>query len=232
MQLHDLSDNGFHGGIIPDKLHRLVHYQIFQPLFADGLFLTALVLFCGSTFIITMNFARPARTAFAKHQRTAVTAVQLGGQQVIILCLSPGRGFLVFQHLLLHIVEKFHRHDRRNRIGNQDVTVFQFSDVAAVAQHMLDGIESHRPATLVFDALFIEPVPNFPHGLTIVIPLKRLSYKRRSHRINLKMAVCIDGISKGDSTAGKLALEGIFRHAANDLFRKVSGVVFCIALQH
>ena len=72
---------------------------------------------------------------------------------------------------------------------------------------MLDGIESHRPATLVFDALFIEPVPNFPHGLTIVIPLKRLSYKRRSHRINLKMAVCIDGISKGDSTAGKLALE-------------------------
>ena len=88
LQLHDLSDNGFHGGIIPDKLHRLVHYQIFQPLFADGLFLTALVLFCGSTFIITMNFARPARTAFAKHQRTAVTAVQLGGQQVIILCLS------------------------------------------------------------------------------------------------------------------------------------------------
>ena len=232
LQFHHLGDDGFHSGIVFHKLHGLVDYQIFQPLFADGLFLTALVLFCGSTFIITMNFARPARTAFAKHQRTAVTAVQLGGQQVIILCLSPGRGFLVFQHLLLHIVEKFHRHDRWNRIGNQDVTVFQFSDVAAVAQHMLDGIESHRPATLVFDALFIEPVPNFPHGLTIVIPLKRLSYKRRSHRINLKMAVCIDGISKGDSTAGKLALEGIFRHAANDLFRKVSGVVFCIALQH
>ena len=88
LQFHHLGNDGLHSGIIPDKLHRLVHYQIFQPLFADGLFLTALVLFCGSTFIITMNFARPARTAFAKHQRTAVTAVQLGGQQVIILCLS------------------------------------------------------------------------------------------------------------------------------------------------
>ena len=45
LQLHNLGDDGFHGGIIPDKLHGLVDHQIFQPLFADGLFLAALVLF-------------------------------------------------------------------------------------------------------------------------------------------------------------------------------------------
>ena len=197
MQLHDLGDDGFHSGIVFHKLHGLVHHQIFQPLFTDGLFLAALVLFGSSTFIIAVDFARPTRAALSKHQRTAMTAEQLGGEQVVILCLSTGRGFLVFQHFLLHIIEKFHRHDRRNRIGNQDITVFQLSDVAAVAQHMLDGVKGHRPATLVLDALFVQPVPDLLHGLTIVIPLKRFRYERRSQWVDLKTAVGIDGVSKG-----------------------------------
>ena len=80
LQLHDLGDDGFHSSIVPDKLHGLLHYQIFQPLFADGFLFATLPLFGGGTFIITMNFARPACTAFAKHQRTAAATVQLGGQ--------------------------------------------------------------------------------------------------------------------------------------------------------
>ena len=87
LQLHDLGDNGFHGGIVPDKLHGLIDHQIFQPLLADCLFLAALVLFGSSTFIITMNFARPARAALAKHQCTAAAAEQLGGEQIVVLCL-------------------------------------------------------------------------------------------------------------------------------------------------
>ena len=232
MQLHDLGDDGFHSGIVFHKLHGLVHHQIFQPLFTDGLFLAALVLFGSSTFIIAVDFARPTRAALSKHQRTAMTAEQLGGEQVVILCLSTGRGFLVFQHFLLHIIEKFHRHDRRNRIGNQDITVFQLSDVAAVAQHMLDGVKGHRPATLVLDALFVQPVPDLLHGLTIVIPLKRFRYERRSQWVDLKTAVGIDGVSKRDCTAGELALEGILRHAANHFLGQVGRVVFRIALQH
>ena len=116
LQFHDLGDNGFHSSIVPHKLHSLVDHQIFQPLFADGLFLATLLLFGSRTFIIAVDFSRPARTAFAKHQRPAVTTVQLGGQQVIILCLSPGRGFLVFGDFFLHIIEQFQRHDGRNRI--------------------------------------------------------------------------------------------------------------------
>ena len=218
LQLHHLSDDGFHCGIVPHKLHSLVDHQIFQPLFADGLFLATLLLFGSRTFIIAVDFSRPARTAFAKHQCTAAAAEQLGGEQVIILCLSPGRGFLVFQHHLLNIVEKLRGHNGGNRIGNQDIAVFQLSNVTAVAQHMLDGVEGHRPTALVLDALFVQPVPDFPHGLTIVITLKSFSYKRRGQGVNLKAAVSIDGVSKGDCATSELALEGIFRHAANHFF--------------
>ena len=39
------------------------------------------MLFGSSAFIIALDFARPARTAFAKHQCTTVAAEQLGGEQ-------------------------------------------------------------------------------------------------------------------------------------------------------
>jgi len=232
LQLHDLGDDGFHGGIIPDKLHGLIDHQIFQPLFADGLFLAALVLFGGGAFIIAVNFARPARAALTKHQRPAVTAVQLGGQKVIILCLSPGRGFLVFQHLLLHIVEKLCGHNGGNRIGNQSITIFQLPDVAAIVQHMLNGVEGHQPATLVLDALFVQPIPNFPHGLTIVVPLEGFCHKGSSQRVDFKAVVCVDDVAKGNGTASELSLQCVFGHATNDLFRQVSGIILGIAFQH
>ena len=179
-----------------------------------------------------MDFSHSARTTFAKHQRATAATVQLGCQQIIVLCLSSGRSFLVFQHLLLHIVEKFHGDDRRNRIGNQDVTVFQLSDIAAVIQHMLDGIEGHRSAALVFDVLFVQPVPDLPHGLTIVIPLKRFRYERRSQRVDFKAVVCVDDVAKGNGTASELSLQCIFGHATNDLFRQVSGIILSITFQH
>ena len=58
LQLHDLGDDGFHGGIILDKLHGLVDHQIFQPLFADSLFLAALVLFGGGTLSVPFHERR------------------------------------------------------------------------------------------------------------------------------------------------------------------------------
>ena len=232
MQLHDLGDDGFHRSIIPDKLHRLIDHQIFQPLFADGLFLAAFMLLGRSTFIVAVNFARPARAALSKHQRPTVAAEQLGGEQVVILCLPTGRGFLVFQDLLLYIVEKLHGHDRWNRIGNQDVPVFQLADVAAVAQHMLDDVEGHRPTAFVFDALFVQPIPNLPHRLSIIVPLESFSYKGSCERVDFKAAVCVDGVAERDSTARKFAFQGVFRHAANDLLGKISGIILGITFQH
>ena len=79
LQFHHLGNDGFHSGIVFHKLHGLVDHQIFQPLFADGFLLAAPVFFGGSTFIVAVDFSRPARAAFTKHQRTAITTVQLGG---------------------------------------------------------------------------------------------------------------------------------------------------------
>ena len=232
LQLHDLSDNGFHGGIIPDKLHGLVDHQIFQPLFADGFLLTALLLFGGGTFIIAVDFSRPACAAFAKHQRPTVAAEQLGGEQIIVLCLSTGRGFLVFGDLFLHIVEKLCGHNGGNRIGNQNITIFQLPDVAAIVQHMLNGVEGHQPATLVLDALFVQPIPNFPHGLAIVVPLEGFCHKGSSQRVDFKAVVCVDDVAKGNGTASELSLQCVFGHATNDLFRQVSGIILGITFQH
>ena len=232
LQFHHLGDDGFHSGIVPDKLHGLVDHQIFQPLFADGLFLAALVLFGSGTFIVAVDFTRPACAAFAKHQRPTVAAEQLGGEQVVILCLSTGRGFLVFQHLFLYIVEKLCRHNGGNRIGNQNITIFQLPDVAAIVQHMLNGVEGHQPATLVLDALFVQPIPNFPHGLAIVVPLEGFCHKGSSQRVDFKAVVCVDDVAKGNGTASELSLQCVFSHATNNLFRQISGIVLGITFQH
>ena len=232
MQLHHLGDDRLHGGIVLDKLHGLIDHQIFQPLFTDGLFLASFMLLCGGTFIVAVDFSRPARAALSKHQRTAMTAEQLGGEQIVILCLSTGRGFLVFQHLLLYIVEKLYGHDRWNRIGNQDVPVLQFTNITAVAQHMLNNIEAHRPTALVFDTFFVQPIPNFSHGLAVVVPLEGFCHKRSSQRVNLKAAVRIDGVAERDSTTREPSFQGVFRHTPNDLFRQVSRIIFGIAFQH
>ena len=232
LQFHHLGDDGFHSGIVFHKLHGLVDYQIFQPLFADGLFLAALVLFGSSTFIVAVNFTRPACAALAKHQRPTVAAEQLGGEQIIVLCLSTGRGFLVFGDLLLHIVEKLCGHNGGNRIGNQNITIFQLPDVAAIVQHMLNGVEGHQPATLVLDALFVQPIPNFPHGLAIVVPLEGFCHKGSSQRVDFKAVVCVDDVAKGNGTASELSLQCVFGHATNDLFRQVSGIILGITFQH
>ena len=149
-----------------------------------------------------------------------------------ILCLSTGRGFLVFQHLFLYIVEKLCGHNGGNRIGNQNITIFQLPDVAAIVQHMLNGVEGHQPATLVLDALFVQPIPNFPHGLAIVVPLEGFCHKGSSQRVDFKAVVCVDDVAKGNGTASELSLQCVFGHATNDLFRQVSGIILGITFQH
>jgi len=97
---------------------------------------------------------------------------------------------------------------------------------------MLDDIEGHRPPTLVLNALFIEPIPNLPHRLSVIVPLESFSYKGSCERVDFKAAVCVDGVAKGNGAAGELAFQGVFRHAANDLFGQISGVILGITFQN
>ena len=106
LQLHDLGNDGIHGSIIFHQLHGFVDHQIFQPLFPHGLFIAGLFLLGSSTLVIGVHLPGVADTAFSEHQRSALTAVQLGGEQIAFLCLMTGRGFFVFRQLFLHLVEQ------------------------------------------------------------------------------------------------------------------------------
>ena len=232
LQLHDLGDDGFHGGIVPDKLHGLVDHQIFEPLFADGFLLAALLLFDRGTFIVAVDFSRPACTAFAKHQRTAAATVQLGGQQVIVLCLSPGRGFLVFGNLFLHIIEQFQWHDGRDRIRHDHIPEFQLPDVPPILEHMFDTVIGERTADRVLDAIFVQPVPNLFHREAIPILRERFQHERGGKRVDVKFPLGIQRISKRSTTTVAAAFQDVLCLSTDNLFGKVSGVVFRIALQH
>ena len=232
LQFHDFGDDGFHGGIVPDKLHGLVHHQIFQPLFADGFLLAALLLFGSGTFIVAVDFSRPARTAFAKHQRTAAATVQLGCQQVIVLCLSPGRGFLVFGNLFLHIIEQFQRHDGRNRIRYDHIPEFQFSDVPPVFEHMFDAVIGKRTAHRVLDAVFVQPVPDLLHGGAFIVLLERFQHKRRGERVNMELPFRIQRVTKGSTTTVAASFQDVLGLSTHDLLGKVSGIILGITFQH
>lgn len=88
-----------------------------------------------------MNGSVPAFAALAAEIGTAVAAEQLGGQQVIVLGFVTSRGFSVLRQLLLNPVKQIFRDDDGDSIGYDNVSVFLLSDVAAVAQHMLNAVE-------------------------------------------------------------------------------------------
>ena len=232
LQFHHLGDDGFHSGIVFHKLHGLVDYQIFQPLLTDSLFLAAPVFFGGSTFIVAVDFSRPARAAFAKHQRPTVAAEQLGGEQVVVLCLSPGRGFLVFGDLLLHILKQFQRNDGRDSIRHDHIPEFQFSDVPPVLEHMFDTVISKRTAHRVLDAVFIQPVPDLLHGGTFIVLLERFKHKRRGERVNVELPLRIQRIAERSTTTIAAAFQDVLRLSTDNFFSEVGRVVFRIAFQH
>ena len=230
LQLHHLGNDGFHGGIIPDKLHGLVDHQIFQPLFADGFLLTALLLFGSRTFIIAVDFSRPTRAAFTKHQCTAAAAEQLGGEQIVALCLSPGRGFLVFGNLHLHILKQFQRNDGRDGIGHDHIPEFQFSDVPPILEHVFDTVISKRTAHRVLDAVFVQPVPNLLHSGAFIVLLERFKHKRRGERVDVELPLGIQRVPKGSTATVTATFQDVLGLSTHDLLGKVSGVVFRIAL--
>ena len=93
----------------------------------------------GYTLVIVMNSSRPACSAFAAKICAAISAEQLGCQQIIILCLMSGRGFLVFCHLFLYTVKQLFRHNGRNTVWNDDIAEGVFPDIAAVVEHPLNA---------------------------------------------------------------------------------------------
>ena len=226
-QLNDLVDHR----IVLNQLHGFPDDQIFQPVLLHGLFVAALAPFDVGAFIIIVGASGGAGSAFAEHQCTALTAEQLGGQQIFLVCLATGRGTLVLIQTLLHPVKQVFRNNNRNCIRHNDISERQFANVPAVLQHGVHATVGHFAAQHIADTLVVEEVYDLHHFIAVVIPLKGFQHQRSSQRVKMIKLVLVDFIANGSRTASTLTLQGVLGLTTNHLFGQLCRIVFCHAFQ-
>ena len=225
-QLNDFVDHR----IVLNQLHGLPDDQIFQPFLLHGLFVAALAPLDVGAFIIIVGASGGTGSAFAKHQRTALAAEQLGGQQIFLICLATGRGTLVLIQTLLHPVKQVFRNNNRNCIRHNDIPERQFANVPAVLEHGVHAAVSHFSAQHIADTLVVEEVYDLHHFIAVVIPLKGFQHQRSGQRVKMIELVTVDFIADGSRTASVLSLQSILRLATNHLFGQLCRIVFCHTL--
>ena len=225
-QLNDLVDHR----IVLNQLHGLPNNQIFQPVLLHGLFVAALTPLDVGAFIIIVGASGGTGSAFAKHQRTALAAEQLGGQQIFLVCLATGRGTLVLIQTLLHPVKQVFRNNNRNCIRYNDVPERQFTNVPTVLQHGVHAAVGHFAAQHIADTLVVEGVYDFHHLITVVIPLKSFLHQRSGQQVKMIELVLVDFIANGSRTASALTLQGVLGLTTNHFFGQLCRIVFCHTL--
>ena len=226
-QLNDLVDHR----IVLNQLHGLPDDQIFQPVLLHGLFVAAFAPLDVGAFIIIVGASGGTGSAFAEHQRTALAAEQLGGQQIFLVCLAAGRGTLVLIQTLLHPVKQFFRNNNRNCIRHNDIPERQFPNVPTVLQHSIHAAVGHFAAQHIADALVVEEVYDLHHLIAVVIPLKCFQHQRSGQRVKMIKLVIVDFIADSSRTASALTLQGVLGLTTNHLFRQLCGIVFRHAFQ-
>ena len=226
-QLNDLVDYR----IVLNQLHGLPDDQIFQPVLLHGLFVAALAPLDVGAFIIIVGASGGTGSAFAEHQRTALAAEQLGGQQIFLVCLATGRGTLVLIQTLLHPVKQVFRNNNRNCIRHNDIPERQFPNVPTVLQHSIHAAVGHFAAQHIADALVVEEVYDLHHLIAVVIPLKCFQHQRSGQRVKMIKLVIVDFIADSSRTASALTLQGVLGLTTNHLFRQLCGIVFRHAFQ-
>ena len=221
-QLNDLVDHH----IVLNQLHGLPDDQIFQPFFLHGLFVAALAPLDVGALVIIVGASGGTGSAFAEHQRTALAAEQLGGQQIFLVCLATGRGTLVLIQTLLHPVKQVLRNNNWNRFRHNDIPERQFANVPAVLEHGVHATVGHFAAQHIADTLVVEEVYDLHHFIAVVIPLKGFQHQRSGQRVKMIELVIVDFIADGSRTASTLSLQSILRLATNHLFGQLCRIVF------
>lgn len=190
------------------------------------------LLFDRHAFVIAVGIPRVAGAALAAEIGSTVPAKQLRGQQVILLGLVAGRGFLVLCQPFLHPVKKVLGDDGGYALRYYNVPIGILPDVAAVVQKVLDAVIGQRLSPCVLHALLVQIVPDFLHGRTLGIPFEGFQYKRSGQRVKLEILLAVDGVPDGQGAAVVLGFEGVLRHAPDYLLGEIGGVVFGVPLQH
>ena len=179
-----------------------------------------------------MNDLVPACAALTEHHRTAHSAEQLGGEQVIILGLVTGRSAAVLLDFLLHFFKQVPVHDGRDAVGHHNVLEVVFSDVPFVRQQLLNTVVGELLVAVGGHATVVQPVHQFFHGRALIVPLEGFYHKGSFQRVDLKELLFVHLKTNGNRAAVVLSLQNILGHAAHDLFRKFCRVVFSHAGEH
>ena len=232
LQLHHFRNDGINHSIVLNQLHGFSHDQIFQPFLTDGLFLAGLETLRGGTFIIMMNDLVSACSTLAEHHGTTHSAEQLGGEQIIILGLVAGRSAAVLFDFQLHFLKQIFIYDGRDTVGHHNVLEVVFSDVPFVRQQRLNTVVGKLLVAVGGYTTIVQPVHQFLHGRTIVVPLKGFHHKGGFQRVNLKELLLVHLKTNGNRATVVLSLQNILGHAAHDFFRKFCGIVFSHAGEH
>ena len=232
LQVHQHGHDGFYRFVVHDHFHGFTDHQILDPFFPDGsLVALGALLFDGHTLVVVMHFSRAACAALAAEVGPAVAAEQLGGQQIIVLGLVTRRGLFVLRQLLLHPVKEVLRYDCGDAVRHDHIAVSELPDISPVVEYMPHAVEGHFLPPRVGEPLLVQPIHNGGNGFSAVISLEGFQHEWRGQRVDLEVLLRVDHITYGHHAAVEFALEGVVRHAANDLFGEVSGVVFRIAFE-
>lgn len=90
---------------------------------ADGFLVTGFAALGVYTFVVIVDYARSARSAFTHHERAAFAAIEFGCQQIIDLGFLPRGRFLILFKPFLHPIEKLHGNDSGNAAGDNRIPI-------------------------------------------------------------------------------------------------------------
>ena len=118
--------------VVMENRLNLVKYRVFNPLFLNGLAIASRFLFRAGALVIMLRRSGLACPALTEHQGLTITSKQLGCQKIIVFRLVPCGSLFVFRKLFLYSIEKVFRDNRWDTVGNENLSVFIFTDVEAV----------------------------------------------------------------------------------------------------
>ena len=222
--------------IAENHLDGSLHHEPFQRLFADGFQIAVrlAVAFGFATLVVIVGVSHVACAAFAAHERTALAAEQLGGQQIAhILFCGPTMGNPVLLKTLLHPVKQVLVNNGRNAARRHDVLVAVFADVAAVAEDLEEAVLHERLPGAGTQAALVQGGGNLLSRFAVGIPGEDLLHDGSRLRVDMVQPVLLaNGEAQRHHTAVVLALEGVFALTARHFQGEFGGIVFRHANQH
>ena len=132
-------------------LNCVADYQFLYPVFSFGFLFTSVFPLGFCAFVVIMHLPCFRCTALTDHRRPAVTAEQLGSQQIVFVSFRFSPCFpVVFEHSL-YFLKQYIVYDSGHTIGNNNVHELVCADVFLISENRSETvfIKSVAPCSFV-----------------------------------------------------------------------------------